>query len=488
MTDLPRRTGRLLTSTGFLVGLGLAVRAYHYFRNPPMWHDEAALVLNVLGKSFHDLLGPLFFAEAAPPLFLWVERALALALSDSTYVLRLLPFLAGSASLVLLVPVARRTLDPRAVPWAVFLLAWSDQLLWHISESKPYSVDVLVAVTVLFVYCKGRDWPAMRLIALYALLAPVAILLSYPGTFVCGGVLLALLPGAWRSRSLRHWLMIGMLALVVGGTFLYLVTGPVRAQRVPLIENCWSGEFPDWSKPLGVPLWAVRATLDIVRYCCEPLGNVLIGVVLVGLVSLWRRQRTFAVLLLAPLALALVASLMGAYPYDGTRVMVYASPAVVLLLGEGAVRTLDWLWARARPVAVVLVGMLIVPFFYAGVHVLRQGGRPACDRAADYILERLGPGDRVASNAWECKYYFRRLGPAFSTVEEIEQVPVDRLWLVTVAATPEVRWEMASHETARGWRILNQQDFRRVTVYLMRRGAGPEAGEESEELGPERKP
>src|SRR5205823_10849940 len=93
--------------TGLLVTLGLALRLYHYLRDPSMWHDEAALVLNVLGKSFTGLLGPLFFAEAAPPLFLWVEKAVALLLGDGTFALRLVPFLASCAALVGVVGVAR---------------------------------------------------------------------------------------------------------------------------------------------------------------------------------------------------------------------------------------------------------------------------------------------------------------------------------------------------------------------------------------------
>src|ERR1700748_299826 len=86
---------------GWLGALGLALRSYHYLRNPSVWHDEAALIVNVLGKGFRELLGPLFFAEAGPPLFLWVERAVSLVLGDSTFALRLLPFLASCAGLLL---------------------------------------------------------------------------------------------------------------------------------------------------------------------------------------------------------------------------------------------------------------------------------------------------------------------------------------------------------------------------------------------------
>ena len=44
-----RRWDRL--TRGLLV-LGLVLRLYHYLREPAVWHDEAALILNVIGKNF----------------------------------------------------------------------------------------------------------------------------------------------------------------------------------------------------------------------------------------------------------------------------------------------------------------------------------------------------------------------------------------------------------------------------------------------------
>ena len=56
------------------VFVGLALRVYHYLRCPAVWHDEAALIVNVLGLSFGEMFGPLLHAEAAPPLFLMAEH------------------------------------------------------------------------------------------------------------------------------------------------------------------------------------------------------------------------------------------------------------------------------------------------------------------------------------------------------------------------------------------------------------------------------
>src|SRR5690242_11169041 len=91
---------------GGLVLLGLFLRAYHYLRDPSVWHDEAALLVNVLPLSFRELLGPLRHAEAAPPLFLWLEWATALLLGDGTLALRLPTFVASCLALTLVAWVA----------------------------------------------------------------------------------------------------------------------------------------------------------------------------------------------------------------------------------------------------------------------------------------------------------------------------------------------------------------------------------------------
>src|SRR5262249_50677721 len=151
------------------------LRAYSLLSNPSIWHDEAALILNVLEKNFLELLGPLRFSEAAPPLFLWVERLVALMLGESPFALRLVPWLASCAALILLVPLARAVVPAAAVAWAVFLAAFSDKLLWHCCEAKPYALDVLAATVLALLYCRTQHWGLGRRLASFSLLCPLLI-------------------------------------------------------------------------------------------------------------------------------------------------------------------------------------------------------------------------------------------------------------------------------------------------------------------------
>ena len=54
---------------------------------------------------------------------MWLEKGISQVLGDDPLALRLLPFLASSLSLVLMVPLARRLLPGSAAHWAVFLFA-----------------------------------------------------------------------------------------------------------------------------------------------------------------------------------------------------------------------------------------------------------------------------------------------------------------------------------------------------------------------------
>jgi hypothetical protein len=478
---LPARLRTPDALTWLLVALGLALRTFNYLRNPSMWHDEAALVLNVLAKGFTDLLGPLLYAEAAPPLFLWAERAVVLLLGDSTYALRLLPFLASCAALLLLVPVARSLLRPAAVPWAVLLFAFNDHLLWHATEAKPYSLDVLVATALLALWCRTRGWSLERQLLMYATLAPVAVFLSYPGCFLLGGLLLTLLPVLQRARTRSGaWLAYGALVLSVGTAFLLLYLGPARAQRNAGMESCWLHAFPPWGGAWwAVPVWVVKSTLDALCYCCAPAGSALAPILLMGAVGLWRRdERAALVLLLAPAGLALVAAFLGGYPYAGARVLVYLTPAVVLLVAAGVRPALAWLRARSRLAAVALAVAVLVSVGTVGYNTAFPYGRADTASASRYIFARLRPGDAVKGSAWEDSYYFRQLREQFIPEGRATAPPPGRLWLVVTAATAQGREEAMREVAPAGWECVRRREFYRTTVLLLRRPGGTETTSE----------
>jgi hypothetical protein len=483
--------------TTLLVGLGIALRLFHYLRDPSVWHDEAALIVNVLRHNFAELLGPLMWNEAAPPLFLWLERAVVLIFGDSTLALRLIPFLGSCVSLLLLAAVAVRRLPARGAFWAVLLVAVSDCLLWHACEAKPYAVDAALAALVLFAFDRTAHWRMSRRLVGLIFLTPFAIFLSYPACFLLGGLWLALALTVFRgAASLPRKLgvpesrrYVSMLArdwhpqltrearpqgspaakfpllawsVVLGVSFLLLYFGPIRAQRTGPMEGCWITQFPDWSRPWSVPLWCVQSSLDVLRYDFKPVGFVLAGLLTVGTVVSWRRDRTWFVVLLAPLALAWVAALIGGYPFGGSRLEVFGLPALALLIGAGIEPIRKWC---GRYVYMLLVvPLLLIPAGWTAYWVVVPWPRIDAAGASRFIYERSMAGEPVVANHWEYVYYFRDRPQDLLLDAPLPQAP--RVW-VTVTAQDDAEREEIIANYGRQGRVVERRDFTFTVVLLL---------------------
>jgi len=471
--ESPRRT-RYFSWILVLVLLGLGLRAYHYLRGPAVWHDEAALLVNVLDKSYLDLLGPLRFHEAAPPLFLWLEKGVSQVLGDEPLAMRLVPFLASCLTLVLMVPLARRLLPGSAAHWAVFLFAGAEQLSYHACEAKPYAIDVLMTTVLLLLFVFWAETATGRFLLAGTVLAPVVIFLSYPACFLYGGLLLAVLPVVWRSRRPKLWLGWGTLALAVAVSFLTLLLGPARAQRDPAILECWAHCFPDYQRWWMVPVWAGLNSIEVGRYCFKPLGQLLMPLAALGALYLWRRgERLGMLVLVLPAGLALVAGLMQRYPYGGFRVMVFMAPALALLIGAGAHAVFLRLGALAsRPLAALSFGavllVLVLPFGSGLWTAVKPW--PVADtlHASADVHSHYRAGDVIIGNDWSLLYYFRHLKNAFCWQEDGAAArPKDRLWAVWTMWTPvPERWQKLLQEIPPGWQVVERREYLFTTVIL----------------------
>jgi hypothetical protein len=463
---------RLLIPILLILGLGL--RSYHYLRDRAVWQDEAGLLLTVGARSFSDLfLGRLDYHQAAPPLYLWTLKAVGLLLGDSSYALRLPSYLAGCTALLLFAFVARRMLTAWAAAWAVLWFAVSEQMLWHASEAKAYSIDVLAAVVVLAVpYCPRLGSLRHHLWA-YSWILPILLLSSYPASFLGVGLLLAYLPVVCRERDKTIWLAYAALAATTLTVLLWLVTGPVRSQHDAEIHSCWVACMPNWQRPATVPGWFLLAPFEVCRYCCKPLGQVLVPFVVAGTLLLWHAGESLRVRsMLAPIFLALGAACVHAYPFGGARVMAYATPALLLLAAAGVPPALIWLSARSRLACSVPLGLLLIPAVSSVEQVVHNWTEADIPAAAAYVQSQRRDNDLILGNDVAQQYYFRHVGSAFHLLDD-SPLPLptgERLWVLMTAALPqEERERLASHFVPPGWHPLRQREFAFTTVLLFSR-------------------
>jgi hypothetical protein len=156
---------------------------------------------------------------------------------------------------------------------------------------------------------------------------------------------------AIQGRSIRWltlWLAFSLLTVLSWSAMYFTFAGP-QAHAAPFLVNLttWQNAFPPLSEPGKFLWWLIDMhTGQMMAY---PHGGhdfgsiataVLVGIGCVRMGRRWAR-RPLLVLLLGPLAPAMVAAALHRYPYGtSTRVMLYMAPAFCLLMGEGIVAVL----------------------------------------------------------------------------------------------------------------------------------------------------
>ena len=80
---------------------------YPILHNRSLWADEAVLALNIVNRSYWELLQPLDYEQGAPVGFLLVEKLAIGVFGNNEYALRLFPLLSGIISLFLFYILAK---------------------------------------------------------------------------------------------------------------------------------------------------------------------------------------------------------------------------------------------------------------------------------------------------------------------------------------------------------------------------------------------
>jgi hypothetical protein len=340
-------------------------------------------------------LGP---AQAAPPAWLLFQRMMVVLFGTNEFALRALALVTGIAGLLLMAKLARRLLSPIAAVVAVALYAFSDRLIWHAAEVKPYSVDAFLATLLLFTAI-GINRSATTRLLLTSIVAAVGVWWSYPVVFVYAGVSLALLPamatGEHRGRKLAAYVGGG---LMVVASFAVIFLTVIQRQQHEDLHEYWHRYMPDYENPGSIPAWFFSRLMALGNYAAENTGVLVLILAILGIGRLLRRRKLeMAMAVSLPLLITIAAAFARRYPLDGHRINTFLVPGLILAAGFGLQMTLGWfrgVWQRRASVALpaIVVGP---PLVLAAICLIMPRTRGAMRPAVEYVLAHRQPGDTV---------------------------------------------------------------------------------------------
>ena len=138
-----------ITLSGFVL-LGILISLINLFHNTSLGLDQACLALNIVSRSYMELLTPLADGQSAPIGFLFTEKLLTNIFGPYDWALRIFPFFSFILAIFLFFTLNNKLFKSIKIALlSCALLSLNFTLINYSTEVKQYSTDVLVAISIV---------------------------------------------------------------------------------------------------------------------------------------------------------------------------------------------------------------------------------------------------------------------------------------------------------------------------------------------------
>ncbi len=351
-----------------IVLVGLFLRIYFYQVNRSLWIDEARLALNLVDRSYLELLAPLDYDQGAPIGFLILQKTIISTFGTSDYILRLLPLFSGIISVLLMHVVSKSYNKGVGTYVSLGLFAVAHWLVYYSSENKQYSTDVLITLVLLLLVPRILiDKVKPREIIFLGLAGIIGMWISHPALFIWLGIFITVSVVKLIHHDYRSvfWLVVVVFFMGVSMLMLYTLSLHALASNSYLIEY-WARGFA----PL-IPWRNLDWYYQAIRHMLEspaglPPTIFTIGLIIIGIISFALRRWHTLMILVLPYFLILIASSVKLYPFR-ERMILFTLPLLFLLIAEGVESIRSALLKINRPLANICSIIIIASLFYTPV-------------------------------------------------------------------------------------------------------------------------
>lgn len=135
----------------FILIASIVAAVVQFVFNRSLWADSAYLSLNIVGKSFSQLLEGLDFQQSAPIGFLWIERFIWQLFPGRDWSLKIVPLVCYMGSLLFFFDMLKHVgLTRMARCFSLVLFVTAIGPLYYSSEVKQYVVDLFASSVILW--------------------------------------------------------------------------------------------------------------------------------------------------------------------------------------------------------------------------------------------------------------------------------------------------------------------------------------------------
>lgn len=395
-----------------IICFGAILRLVQYLFNKSLWLDEAFISLNILNRSYIELLEALDFNQGAPAGFLILTKLLTQIFGDSEYVLRCLPISCSLISLILFYKLAKHCLEPKETLIVLSLFSVIDPLIYYSSEVKQYSCDVAITLLLylLALYLLNKNELTFKQSIISGIIGAISIWFSHPAIFVLLGtgitlIMLCINKKLWKKID-KLFISIALWIL----SFIILYYANLSKLNTNAIEYFGIDSF--MPTPLNIS-WIYYKLRDVFYFIQLAHYGLPQALFIVGAIYLFLKKRYLFYILISPIPIALLVSSLHKYPFTH-RLLLFLTPLYLICMGGGIGYVINWI-SRFFPVLqVILIGILLFHPLEAAINHLKTPYTFQEIKPVIQHIEKNKQEDDIVyiyhSAQYAFKYYAKRFG------------------------------------------------------------------------------
>jgi hypothetical protein len=325
--------------------VGVLTSLIDLLHNKSLWLDEACLALNIVSRSYIELLTPLANNQSAPIGFLFTEKLLTNIFGSHDWALKIFPFFSFILSIFLFYILNNRLLKSlKAALFSCALFSLNFLLISYSTGVKQYSIDVLVAILIVLSSLEFNKNQNNLSILLHTCIGAIAIWYSNIAVIVLITVALydiyfSLFNNEKNKLSVPISIFIPSLIWLTSFITYYLLFISNHPHTDNMI-NYWNSHFlPNniLSQEFYTFLYNKIRMIFAKLIQTNDLWFIALTFYSIGVFSLINQKKTnYLYILFFPLVVHLVLSFFHLYPFEG-RFLLYQIPFVIIPISYGIV-------------------------------------------------------------------------------------------------------------------------------------------------------
>ncbi len=325
---------RILTSVIFF---GIIAAIINFLHNRSLWFDESLLALNIVDKTYSELLQPLDYNQVAPIGFLFVEKFIAGWFDYNDWSLRIFPFLCYLGSIPLFYLFNKKLHGSKEISFiAVALFSINSSIVYYSFEVKQYSTDVFSAILLLFIGIKLiEDNIGKRSLIAYTIISMLVVFFSNVSIILLiTNAILIFYTKIYLKKQWNHKTWIPIIIWLVSFVFYFSFFIYHHPSKRTMLRY-WTQK--NAFLPLNIfDSKTYQFLFDKLTIIFNSIianntfGWIYFTMFIIGLFVILKRKRILFILIF-PLILHLILSGLKLYPFH-TRLILYLIPLLLIVI------------------------------------------------------------------------------------------------------------------------------------------------------------